>query len=306
MKPIPQLSEYQVAEIQRLAQETRHKWGYVETPVAPHLLDILEKMQITLLQLPIQSDSNRPAFSAALLYIEENGEEFAFLGLNTADYFDKQLFAIAHELYHYLTKTGSHLSRIEEETKIIEVQANRFAAEFLLPQTALERLIIQEFKTSSLHGVSLSRLLRFIARLHCTWWLPYRSLVRRLKETAAISDSQYKTLYGVDERDLHGDYGRLGMAINDVVFPMLNRVTKKTGVSQDSLELIIQNYEDYLIGDDRFAELLHLFGKSPTDFGYDLGIYEEDIREFEQFFGGEVDDESQSGVEESRIIEPYE
>ena len=134
------------------------------------------------------------------MYSEEGGQKLVFIGLNTADYFDRQIFAIAHELYHYYSKTGSHLSRLEEEGEsIVEVQANRFAAEFLLPQSILESIVLDEFKTSCLERIQFKTLLRFIARLQCTWWLPYRSLVRRLKETGAISNKQYQELQLTNE-----------------------------------------------------------------------------------------------------------
>lgn len=71
------------------------------------------------------------------MYSTEGDKEFVFIVINTAD-FDKQIFAIAHELHHYFIKTGSHLRRLsEEQNDLIEVKANLFAAEFLLSKSAL-------------------------------------------------------------------------------------------------------------------------------------------------------------------------
>jgi Zn-dependent peptidase ImmA (M78 family) len=243
-----------------------------------------------LLEYPIESEGDRPAFSAAIMYSEEDDKKLTFIGLNTADFYDKQIFAIAHELYHYYTKSGSHLSRPDdEESSLIEVKANRFAAEFLLPETVLESIVLDEFKTSSLDEIQHKALLRFIARLHCTWWLPYRSLVRRLHEIGALSSEQYKKLYCSDERDLQGEYGKIGQATNKVVFLKLNQPTNNIGTSPNEIEIIIRNFEDNLIDEDKFTETLSLFNRTPAEFGYEIKVSQEDIDELDAFFSGEDD-----------------
>ncbi len=292
MNPIT-LNEVQVDEIRKLAGDERRFLGFVgETPIANDIFTILDRLDIMLLEYPIEPEGDRPAFSAAIMYSEEGDKKLTFIGLNTADYYDKQIFAIAHELYHYYTKSGSHLSRPEDEdNSLIEVKANRFAAEFLLPETVLESIVLDEFKTSSLEKIQHKTVLRFIARLHCTWWLPYRSLVRRLHEIGAISSEQYAELYSVDERDLQGEYGRIGQAINKEVFLKLNQPTKNIGTSPNEIEIIIRNFEDNLIDEDKFAETLSLFNRTPDEFGYEIKVSQEDIDELDAFFSGEDDDE---------------
>lgn len=292
MNPIT-LNEVQVDEIRKLAGDERRFLGFVgETPIANDIFTILDRLDIMLLEYPIESEGDRPAFSAAIMYSEEGDRKLTFIGLNTADHYDKQIFAIAHELYHYYTKSGSHLSRPEdEESSLIEVKANRFAAEFLLPETVLESIVLDEFKTSSLEKIQHKTLLRFIARLHCTWWLPYRSLVRRLHEIGAITSEQYAELYSVDERNLQGEYGKIGQAINKEVFLKLNQPTKNIGTSPNEIEIIIRNFEDNLIDEDKFAETLSLFNRTPDEFGYEIKVSQEDIDELDAFFSGEDDDE---------------
>ena len=292
MNPI-MLNEVQVDEIRKLAGDERRFLGFVgETPIANDIFTILDRLDIMLLEYPIESEGDRPAFSAAIMYSEEGDKKLTFIGLNTADFYDKQIFAIAHELYHYYTKSGSHLSRPEdEESSLIEIKANRFAAEFLLPETVLESIVLDEFKTSTLEKVQHKTLLRFIARLHCTWWLPYRSLVRRLHEVGAISSEQYVELYSVDERDLLSEYGKIGQAINKEVFLKLNQPTKNIGTSPNEIEIIIRNFEDNLIDEDKFAETLSLFNRTPDEFGYEIKVSQEDIDELDAFFSREDDDE---------------
>lgn len=292
MNPIT-LNEVQVDEIRKLAGEKRLSLGFVgETPIANDIFTILDRLDIMLLEYPIESEGDRPAFSAAIMYSEEGDKKLTFIGLNTADFYDKQIFAIAHELYHYYTKSGSHLSRPEDgESSLIEVKANRFAAEFLLPETVLESIVLDEFKSSSLEKIQHKALLRFIARLHCTWRLPYRSLVRRLHEIGAISSEQYAELYSIDERDLQGEYGKAGLATNKDEFLKLNQPTKNIGTSPNEIEIIIRNFEDNLIDEDKFTETLSLFNRTPDEFGYEIKVSQEDIDELDAFFSGEDDDE---------------
>lgn len=292
MNPI-MLNEVQVDEIRKLARDERRFLGFVgETPIANDIFTILDRIDIMLLEYPIEPEGDRSAFSAAIMYSEEGDKKLTFIGLNTADYYDKQIFAIAHELYHYYTKSGTHLSRtVDEESSLIEVKANRFAAEFLLPETLLASIVLDEFKTSSLEKIQHKALLRFIARLHCTWWLPYRSLVRRLHEIEAITSEQYAELYSIDERDFQSEYGKIGHAINKEVFLKLNQPTKNIGTSPNEIELIIRNFEDDLIDEDKFAETLSLFNRTPDEFGYEIIVSQEDIDELDAFFGGEDDDE---------------
>jgi len=287
------LNEVQIDEIRKLVGEKRRSLGFIgEVPIANDILTILDKLNIMLLEYPIESEGNRPAFSAVIMYSEEGDNKLTFIGLNTADYYDKQIFAIAHELYHFYLKSGTHLSRPDdEENNLREVKANRFAAEFLLPETVLESIVLDEFKTTSLDSIHHKTLMRFIARLHCTWWLPYRSLVKRLYEIEAITSKQYTELYDVDERDLSGKYGKIGQAINSDVFLKLNMPTKNIGASPNEIEVIIRNFEDNLIDEDKFAETLSLFNRTPAEFGYEIKVSQEDLDELEAFFSGEDDGE---------------
>ncbi len=290
MKEAIRLSEIEVDEIRKLAEKERQALGFLtKTPIANDLVTILDDLKIILLELPIDSKEDKQAFSAALMYSEEGGKELVFIGLNTADYYDRQLFAIAHELYHFYTKTGSHLSRIEAEEDRVEYKANRFAAEFLMPEATLKSTVIEEFKMSNLNKIQLNVLIRFIRRLQCTWWLPYKSIVKRLNEIEAISTKQFDELYKIDERDLSSTYGKIGLAINQEVFEKLNKSTLNYGTTAKEVEVIIRNFEDGLIDEDSFADTLKLFGKTPDEFGYSIEV---DDDEFDNYFGGEDEDES--------------
>lgn len=282
----PTLSEFDLNEIQNLAKSKRQELGFIgRTPIANDIDIILEKLKIKLLKYPVYSGTeNRLAFSAAIIFSKENGDEYTFLGLNTADYYDKQVFAIAHELYHFYTRTGIHLSRVDTEHNMIETRANRFAAEFLLPETEILNIIIDDFKKSSLLDISDKVLFRFIAKIHCDWWLPYRSIVKRLLEIGSISNEQYNRLYAIHERNIESDYYKTGLALNKNVFTMLNSISNEIGTNPPDIEVIIRNFENNLIDEESFNDLLNMFGKNPDDFGYKINVIESELDEFSDLF----------------------
>lgn len=282
------LSDQEIDTIRKLARDTRFSLGFSDDPpIANDILSILEKLDIILLELPIESEQGNPAFSAVILFSEEGGESLVFIGLNTADYYDKQIFAVAHELYHFFTKSGSHLSRHDgQEDDGSEARANWFAAEFLLPEDVLKRRVFEEFKSESLENVQIRVLLRFIARLHCTWWLPYRSLVKRLWEIHAITEDQFRELYAINERNPDGEYGRIGRSTQSDIFIKLNTPTKTIGTSPKAMETIIRNFENNLIDEDTFVRILGQFNKSPADYGHEITVSPDDIDEILDFFEG--------------------
>lgn len=143
------LNEVQLNRISKLASKEKRALGYADdTPLARDIFSVLERLDIILLEFPFTSTKDATPFSAAIMSPMEDDGTPVFIGLNTADYFDKQVFAIAHELYHFYTKTGSHLSRLDGENELIEAKANRFAVEFLLPDRALKSIILSEFSSS--------------------------------------------------------------------------------------------------------------------------------------------------------------
>lgn len=283
------LNEIEVEEIRKLAKDKREYLGLgSEGPLAQHIFRILEKLDIKLLEYPVGSDGDSSAFSASIIYSEEEGEQLTFIGLNTADYFDKQIFALAHELYHYFTKSSSHIGRVRGPgANLVEAKANRFAAEFILPEIALKSIVIDEFKKSKLYDVNEKVLLRFIVRLQCNWWLPYKSIVKRLKEISAISAGQYKSLMELNVRNWESSYSKMGLALDIETYRKLNSRTNKIGTSAENIEIVIKNFEDGLIDEDKFADVLELFGKSPADFGYETIVYDEELDDFQEFLVGE-------------------
>ena len=289
------LTAKDIFDIEEFAKEKRRNFDIGMLPIGDNIFKLIRKEKIYLISYPVEIEDDRENnFSA--IYVCLNAEEsMSFIGLNTADYYDKQIFALAHELYHHFERCQLHVCRLsDEEQNYQELKANRFAAEFLLPTDKLEI----EIKGVNSGEVKLdkwkhSAILRFIARLHCEYRLPYKAIVRRLEEIGAISKQQYDALFTENAREQGSDYYSVGLTMNANVFQMLNQKTQRMGVEGTDLEDLIRNYEDEFISLSELKKALNLFNKKPSDFG----IEEEnqavdDLEDLMEYLEGTEDDEA--------------
>lgn len=279
------LTSQDIYELSEMAKEKRRELDIGLSPMGDNILKFIREKGIKLVYIPIENNESEDLFfSAVYVCLKEDGKKHKFIGVNTNDYYDNQIFALAHELYHFYEETQIHLCRITSADKPHrELKANRFAAEFLLPTERLEK----EIKNVNDGNCSLvdwkhSTILRFIARLHCEYRLPFKAIVRRLLELKAINEIQFEELYKEDTRKKKSDYYIIGKNINPEIFENLNSKTRKTGVDGNDLESIVRNYEDDIISISELIESLSMFDKKILDFGIEEEI---DLYDFDDMPG---------------------
>lgn len=283
------LDEKQIYEVKSLASDTRRLFGvYPNVPIASDIKLLLENQGIILCEYPFPDTKGTHTYGN-ITWFQMEHETFTFIGLNTSSFYDEQVFAIAHEIYHYKTQSGkAYTPDTEEEDQTIEKMADRFAAELLLPDEALKAVVMKTVGKSEMKNVSEARLLRFIARIQCEWWLPFRAIATRLLEEGYIESEQCDKLCKIDCRNEEGMYRRILKNIDSEISELLNKKTKTVGVSNRVIEAIISNYEDGWIDDDEFVRTLALFEKRPEDFGIDMiAEIDEDLKEFFESEGDE-------------------
>ncbi|MDR3587940.1 MAG: ImmA/IrrE family metallo-endopeptidase [Desulfosporosinus sp.] len=285
------LSEKQIFEIGNDAKKRRREFDLGMGPLGDNIFKLIRELGIHLIFLPVKTEGNdEHPFSALFVAFEEKS---FFIGLNTEDYLDKQIFALAHELDHYFDPTDIHVCRISDDPNSPrELKANRFAAEFLLPTDQL----VLEIKNVNQGNLDLHRwkhtaLLRLIARLHCEYKLPYKAIVRRFEEVGSINNDQYELLLQEGVRDRDSLYYSIGLSMDQTVFEMLNTQTKKQGIEGDDFSSIIGNYEEGLISLSELMEDLALFNKRVEEFGICNEIDDENIEELNEFLLGHKDNE---------------
>lgn len=96
--------------------------------------------------------------------------------LNSTGPGDRARFSLAHELGHLVMHAEPGAGRTQED------QADRFAAELLMPHDA----ILEELKP----GIDIARLIELKAR----WGVSMAALIRRAMDLGVISEWQYRTL----------------------------------------------------------------------------------------------------------------
>jgi len=266
-----------------LEQETKMLRGKLligeETPIGNDLPLVLQRLDIILLEYPIPRKGS-DSFSAIFCNRKVDEQDMFFIGVNSWDYYDRQLFAIAHEIYHYLHPTVPHISREIASQNSTEQRADWFAAELLLPLRTLKSQIVQAFGKTEISELPFLTLLRFIARIQCIWWIPFKSIVHRLYEANAVNDSIYQKLFALDERK-DDVYIRIGKATSAETFQLLNTRTLRQGTDSINLEPCLRNYEDGIITEEELYDGLMLFHRNPQDFGISFGADddEEDVPE---------------------------
>lgn len=277
----------EIVEIKQLAKNTRKEFGVNdEVPIANDMKMLLDKQGILLCEYPFEADSK---IDAEIVRFETDYKPLIFIGLNSSLYYDEQIFALAHEIYHFKTKTGKAYNSNEEiEAQRIEKKADRFAAELLLPEDVLRNEVIIEFGVDHVNDDNILRTLRFIARLQNSWWLPFKSIVVRFKEEELIDSEFYQKLFDkFDSRNPENEYYRIQKANDANIARLLNSRTDKLAVSSRVIEAILKNFDEGIIAEDEFVQIMEVFRIDPSDYGYDIGTFD-----FEE------DDESDGEIDE--------
>ncbi|MGL4761924.1 MAG: ImmA/IrrE family metallo-endopeptidase [Sarcina sp.] len=274
------LDTNEIYSLSELAKEKRRELDIGSSPVGDNIFKFIKEKEIQLIYVPIENNGDDLFFSAIYVSLNEDGNISRFIGLNTNDYYDNQIFALAHELYHFYESSEIHLCRIQSsDINKSELKANRFAAEFLLPSEKLEKEIKNINQgTINLKDWTYPSLLRFVANLHLEYKLPYKAIIRRLNELNSISNKQFEALYNKDTRNSESDYYIIGQNLNSEIFDSLNNKTQKQGVAGDDIYEIIENYEDEIISISELIDSLAIFDKKIQDFGIESEV---DISELE-------------------------
>lgn len=292
------LSGKERIKLEQLVEQKRDMHDLGMGPLGDGILQLVAQLDIGMLYLPKEPGTFEEPLSAMYLSSKEKeGNVISFIGVNTTQYYDTQLFAIAHELYHYWEETEDfYLCRnMEDPEGLRERKANQFAASFLLPSQTLKKEIYEENDYElKVDRWNLSALLRFIARLHLEYKLPYKSIVRRLVEVGSLTnESLFNTLWLQEVRDETSLYYKIAMSYDADVFRLLNKKTFKVGADARLIEQMLQNYESSMVGLDELAEDLSLFGKKLEEYGLDEEANQDFMNELlGELVEGEDTDES--------------
>lgn len=158
--------------------------------------DVLEILDYycTVVYYPLNDEKNNGFHIFGLP--DKKGNDLHFVFINTAQTMEKQVFTAAHELGHVWgvdefveERCGVKLKSDEREHII-----NRFAAELLMPKEEFKQKfysVYDEYKEDN-GRITLSNLLKLIARLMNDFFVPIKSVILRLYEidVLRVEDAQ--------------------------------------------------------------------------------------------------------------------
>ena len=170
-----------VSDVASIAQKLRNYWGLGQEPISD-MVALMERNGIIMSEFATDSKQ----IDAFTQYNEIGPLNYYCVVLGTEKpSFVRRQFSCAHELGHILLhekyEDKSGINR--EDFRKQESEANRFAAEFLMPKEAF-LLDLQ---------VSANRLNRYI-ELKRKWKVSISAMVMRAHDLGAITDSQYQYL----------------------------------------------------------------------------------------------------------------
>ncbi|QLY30419.1 XRE family transcriptional regulator [Nocardia huaxiensis] len=155
---------------ERAAHLVRKSWGIESGPVK-HLVRLLENRGVLVVFSPEQ------AASVDAYSFESHLRPVVVLNPIKRDYY-RQRFDVAHELGHLVMHCDA-----EPGGRIVEDQANRFAAEFLMPADQIRQLL-----PTSMGGNTW----RTLAQLKEQWGVSIQALLYRARSLGVLSDVSYR------------------------------------------------------------------------------------------------------------------
>lgn len=186
------LSKLEISEIKRFAIEKRNDYGIA--PIGLNIFKYIKGINDNIsFEFVIFDEKNIDA----ILYIPNSGSDRAYIIINSNQPIVNQIFATAHEYYHYFkdyesVKKEPLICQMNSLKDIKEQRASRFAAEFLLPTAALnndiDKLCISLSK-SNISSMSRSDLATICIFLTVKYALPLKAVLYRLFEENYIKNS---------------------------------------------------------------------------------------------------------------------
>ncbi|GAC1381344.1 MAG: XRE family transcriptional regulator [Marmoricola sp.] len=154
--------------VESAATATRQHWGIPEGPFPP-VVRLLETNGVIVVRLPPETDRKVSAFSS-----DAGNYPLVLLASDKADK-ARGRFDAAHELGHLLLHPDT-----EPGSKIVEEQANRYAAELLMPRDQIIDLLPRRIDWAKFH------------ELKREWGVSLKALVYRAKYLGVLSEASYR------------------------------------------------------------------------------------------------------------------
>ena len=261
-----ELSVSEIRQIKKQSKDSRGVYG-VNAPIGINVFSMIAQNNDIIFQL--QDFKNSELDAMIIKYSSKSNRKYIII--NSEKSLINQIFAAAHEYYHYLYSfTGNTKDSIVcffNKNDKEEIKANRFAAEFLLPEDALSIEVEQLIKYyGTFEQVPLLKQILFCFLLVIKYSLPLKAVMYRLKEEK-ITDidfmiNHYKEIKKIliesfaDNPYIKELYSKSNMYINEQLYDLVpflynngrlddttvNEIIKKFSLSEAQIkESLIRN-----------------------------------------------------------------
>ena len=185
------LSLDEIDVIKKLAREKRVDYAFA--PMGIGVFDLIQKQSSDIRFELVSFASDK---TDGMLYIPTTGKERAYIILNSNKPLVNQVFAAAHEFYHYIKdyqvfKEKPYICDFSMLKDVNEKKACRFAAEILFPEEALNREVrdyCRSLQVTDFKSLNFNQIASFIIVMTVKYQMPLKAVIYRLEEEHFIED----------------------------------------------------------------------------------------------------------------------
>lgn len=203
-----ELSSDEILQIKNQAKDARGRYG-LNAPIGTNIFSFLEQKGDIVFQL---QDFKESELDAMIIKYSAKSQK-KYIIINSDKPLINQIFAAAHEFYHYLysfigNSQDSIVCTFSKNDKE-EIKANRFAAEFLLPEEALKDEVnsFSKFIDGKFLNAPIARQIVFCFYLTTKYSIPLKAVMYRLREEN-ISNTDYLLNHYEDVKQILLDFSK--------------------------------------------------------------------------------------------------
>ena len=203
-----ELSSDEILQIKNQSKDARGRYG-LNAPIGTNIFSFLEQKGNIVFQL---QDFKESELDAMIIKYSAKSQ-IKYIIINSDKPLINQIFAAAHEFYHYLysfigNSQDSIVCTFSKNDKE-EIKANRFAAEFLLPEEALKDEVnsFSKFIDGKFLNAPIARQIVFCFYLTTKYSIPLKAVMYRLREEN-ISNTDYLLNHYEDVKQLFLDFSK--------------------------------------------------------------------------------------------------
>ena len=248
-----ELSPSEIKQVKKQAKDLRGTYG-VAAPIGKNIFSMISQNDDIIFQLQDFKDSDVDAM--IIKYSKDSIRKY--IVINSEKPLINQIFAAAHEFYHYQfsfngTTRDSFVCSFDKNDKE-EIKANRFAAEFLLPEEALKTELegFQKFQTKYDEQPVVNQIV-FCFSLVFKYALPLKAVLYRLQEENIFSTdfllehySEVKEIlldFVKEHESLKELYSKKNNYINEQLYNLVPCLYNKGRLDDSTVDSIIDTFD---------------------------------------------------------------